>query len=66
METILVHLLIWVIVAAIVMGVIKAIPDTWLEAWLKRIVLLVFGGVLLIALILYVLLPLIHVAGGAY
>ncbi len=64
MEIILVHLLIWVIVAAIIIGVIKAIPSSLLDDWLKRIVLLVFGGLLLIALVLYVLLPLIHLAGA--
>jgi hypothetical protein len=57
MEGVLINLVLLVIVFAIIFGVIRYVP---IEAWLKQIANLVAGGIFVILLIVYVLLPLLH------
>lgn len=64
METLLINFLIVVIVFAIVIGVIKAIDSVgWFPPPSGRIAMLVAGGIFLICIILYILVPLLHMVG---
>jgi hypothetical protein len=64
METILLNVLIFLIVAAALIAIVKVIPDSWVDPWLKQVFMIVVVAILLIGLILYIIIPLLHIAGA--